>query len=280
MSTSTGRRVVSAGIAVAAAVTIAVLLWTRRIVERAPSSSPDTPQAGVPGYASSAPVPRAVKPDATAPAEQPKPEDHVDVTQVEELPTNPTPEMLFESGSRLIDSNSRDAPGRSRLQLEVGIARVERALREGFPNQRAAYRQLAFGFNGLLSRTTLTPEARIAYQRREREAYEKLATLEPDHLEWRMLHVGTLAGQDEQLSALQRVVKEHPSYSPAHAAIARILCARGDHEGGGRHLVDAARNLGADERYGQPSNLVALAYRCGGEPVAVRVRAALEQGAQ
>jgi len=224
------------------------------------------PTSQEPTQATQAPSPRAPEP-------RPSP-------AIDPVPAGATPADLFQSGAELIDRNSGESLGRSREELEAGIARIELAISKGFSDRRAAYRSLAAAYNGLQRSARTSLEERLQFVRKEAESYLMLSQIEPGNPEWPVFYASRMADDDPQaaITALLAAVSRHPRHMGANRLLGILLCRHRDRDSGLKYLKRAASavaSLPSEEASERGSWLLLEAHECAGEAGAEEVRAAL-----
>lgn len=165
----------------------------------------------------------------------------------------------FATGIGLIKANCVDCMGGSRAGMEQGIREIEEALKEGYPDQRAANRWLLDAYNELATYTDKDPAAKKTYAEKYTETLKKLMVLSPRDPQILQFYADSLQDPNEKAPVLAKIVELNPNMSGARFELGLITAQKGKPAAGIQMIVDAIMRQGnPDELRNYVQRLIVL----------------------
>jgi len=183
-------------------------------------------------------------------------------------------QVLFEEGRSLVDENAGDSTGAKKEALELGVARLEEALREGLPDRASALAALWDGYSGVLAFPGTSGEGRRAIENRVREVLRELSELRPENEGFVTSYVEVVEDPAVRIRILEERTGRFPGQVETRLVLSRELCSVGRRDDAYKHLLAAADALSPEDPI-PGFRIVAAADQCLEEARRARISAAV-----
>lgn len=149
-------------------------------------------------------------------------------------------EKHFQLGKKLIEVNCGDCMDATRKGLEDGIAELLKSIEMGYPDKIAVYKLIADAYN-TLAFVYAVPDSKEQKEIRNKqiEIYKQILRLDPRNQGILYQYALTYEDTNDQLIALQEVLKINPDHADARFAIGILLVQKGQLEDGIKELKKA-----------------------------------------
>jgi hypothetical protein len=188
--------------------------------------------------------------------------------------TKPSLEERFSHAETLIGFNVGDSVGASSEALEAAALEIERLLREGYTDRKAAYLALAEAYNAL---AFIPGDASLRNRSRskEAEAYRELSKLDPDEPKWSFEYAMAHDDKAARLDALLQTIEKAPHHAMARLIAGGLQIEANRVDDGVHNLLLAAHDFSPAEADAHGNDVVNRLNRLGRTSDAEAARAAI-----